>query len=140
MSFGQWYLRRERIGRRTYWLHYTLPIAGLALLAGLADGAFGYPGLVPTAPATGVVDWFGGPLSLVIAVASFVPSISSSVTRLHDRGHSAWWLLWCVVPLVGAIVLLMQIGLLRGDGGPNRYGPPEGRPVQPEGAGLDAWA
>ena len=140
MTLWAWYLRRGRIGRRTFWLHYTLPLAGLALLAGLADGAFGDPGLMPSEPAGGVVDWFGGPLSVVIAVGSFIPSISSSVTRLHDRGYSAWWLLWCVVPLVGAIVLTVQIGCLRGDGGPNRYGPPEGPPAAPQPTGLDTWA
>jgi uncharacterized membrane protein YhaH (DUF805 family) len=51
------------------------------------------------------------------------------VARLHDRGHSAWWLLWILLPLVGVIVLLVQNGFLRGDGGPNRYGPSAGQHV-----------
>ncbi|MFD2090304.1 DUF805 domain-containing protein [Blastococcus deserti] len=42
---------------------------------------------------------------------------------MHDRGHSAWWLLWTLLPLVGWIVLLGQNGFPRGDAGPNRYGP-----------------
>jgi uncharacterized membrane protein YhaH (DUF805 family) len=140
MTFGEWYLRRGRISRRTYWLHYTLPLAALGLLAGLADGAFGYPGLMPTAPADGLVELFGGPLSLAVFAFTIAPSISSTVTRLHDRSHSAWWLLWALVPLVGAVVLVVQVGGLRGDGGPNRYGPPEGRPAEPQPTGLDTWA
>ena len=124
MSFGQWYLRRGRISRRTWWLHYTLPLAGLSILAGIADGALGYPGLLATEPPAGFVDWFGGPLSLALWLFGIVPSVTSNVTRLHDRGHSAWWLRWGLVPLVGAILLLVQMGFLRGDGGPNRYGAP----------------
>jgi hypothetical protein len=41
MGLGEWYLRRGRIDRRTWWLHYTLPIFGLSLLANLADAALG---------------------------------------------------------------------------------------------------
>jgi len=51
------------------------------------------------------------------------------VARLHDRGHSAWWLLWFLLPVVGWIVLFVQNAFLRGDGGPNRYGPAPDRPV-----------
>ena len=123
MTFAQWYLRRGRITRRTWWLHYTLPLAGLALLAGLADGAFGYPGLSTVESPGTMYELLGGPLSVLVSFFSLVPSISSTVTRLHDRGHSAWWLLWALLPVVGAILLFVQSGFLRGDGGPNRYGP-----------------
>ena len=68
-------------------------------------------------------------MSTAISLLTVVPSISSTVARLHDRGHSAWWLLWFLLPLVGVIVLLVQNGFLRGDGGPNKYGPPTGQPA-----------
>ena len=51
------------------------------------------------------------------------------MARLHDRGHSAWWLLWYLLPPLGVVVLLVQNGFLRGDGGPNKYGPPTHQPV-----------
>jgi uncharacterized membrane protein YhaH (DUF805 family) len=132
MSFGQWYLRRGRIGRRTYWLHYVLPIAVLQVLAFLADLSFGFTDLTTTATASSVSATGDlGPFSLVVSLLLLVPSISSQVTRLHDRGHSAWWLLFSLIPLVGAILLVVQTGFLRGDGGPNRYGPPTGPPRTP---------
>ena len=131
MSFTEWYLRRGRITRRTWWLHYTLPLAGLALLAGIADGVLGYPGLFPAEPPASLVDQFGGPLSMLVLIFSVVPSIASTVTRLHDRGHSAWWLLWYLAPLVGFVVILVQTAFLRGDGGPNRYGPAPDAAVVP---------
>jgi uncharacterized membrane protein YhaH (DUF805 family) len=132
MSFGQWCLRRGRITRRTYWLHYFLPILGLGILAFVADLAFGFTTLDTTTTSTSAsaslqLGWFG----IVVGLLTIVPSISSEVTRLHDRGHSAWWLLFGLIPLVGGILLLVQTGFLRGDGGPNRYGPPPsgGSPV-----------
>lgn len=128
MTFSEWFVCRGRISRQTWWLRYTVTILGLAVLAALADASLGYP-MFTVAP-QGVVEYLGGPVSTAISLLTIVPSISSTVARLHDRGHSAWWLLWFLLPLVGVIVLLVQNGFLRGDGGPNKYGPPAGQPVQ----------
>ena len=125
MTLAQWYVPTGRMRRRRWWLHYTLPIAGLFVLAGLADGALGYPGPLSTEPPTGAVEEFGGPMSTLVFALSVVPSIASTVTRLHDRDHSAWWLLWYLVPAVGAVVMLVTAGFLRGDSVPNSYGWPE---------------
>ncbi|SDO34056.1 DUF805 domain-containing protein [Geodermatophilus sp. DSM 45219] len=127
MGFGEWYVRRGRINRTTWWLHYTLPIAGLGLLATFADAALGYPVFSSTVEPGDVWAYLGGPLSTVVSLFTLVPSISSSVTRLHDRGHSAWWLLWMLVPLVGWLVLFIQNGFLAGHPVPNRYGSPPGQ-------------
>ena len=127
MTFSEWFVCRGRISRQTWWLRYALPILGLGVLAALADASLGYP-MVKVSP-QGVVEYLGGPVSTAISLLTVVPSISSTVARLHDRGHSAWWLLWFLLPLVGVIVLLVQNGFLRGDGGPNRYGPSTGQHV-----------
>ena len=126
MTFTEWFVCRGRISRQIWWLHYTLPIAGLAILAALADASLGYPGF-SAAPDQGVVEYVGGPVSTAIGLLTVVPSISSTVARLHDRGHSAWWLLWILLPVVGVLLLFVQNGFLRGDGGPNRYGPSTGQ-------------
>jgi uncharacterized membrane protein YhaH (DUF805 family) len=144
MGFGEWYVRRGRIGPRTWWLHYFVPLVVLALLAGLADGALGYPGLAPGTDAQrlyaeGLYAWTGGPLGLSVLLFSVVPTVSSQVTRLHDRGHSAWWLLLNLVPLVGPVVLFVQMGFLPGAAGPNDYGYPEGWIGDRLGAGVDTW-
>jgi len=132
MSFGQWYLRRGRISRRTWWLHYGLVIVGLAVLATIADTVLGYPGLVPEPADAGTLyGTTGGPFELLVTLGTIVPSISSTVARLHDRDHSAWWLLWWLLPVVGWIVLFVDNGFLRGTPGPNRYGPPTDVPIEP---------
>jgi uncharacterized membrane protein YhaH (DUF805 family) len=138
MSLLQWYVSRGRINRSTWWLQYTLPLVLLSLLGTTADLAFGYltwNDLVATDPSSmGMYDT--GPFATTVAVLTVVPSISSTVTRLHDRGHSAWWLLLGLVPLFGVIALLVIAGFLRGDGGPNRYGPPNRPPQQLAGEPL----
>jgi uncharacterized membrane protein YhaH (DUF805 family) len=126
VSFGEWFLCRGRITRRVWWLHYTLVLLAFAVLSALADASLGYPFFDEPAEPSWVYDAFGGPVSGVVSLFTLVPSISSSVARLHDRNHSAWWLLWMLVPLVGWIVLLVQNGFLVGQGGINRYGPPPG--------------
>jgi uncharacterized membrane protein YhaH (DUF805 family) len=129
VNFGEWYLCRGRISRRTWWLHYGVVISVLSVLAALADASMGYPVFSAPVEPVDLYDYVGGPVSLFITLFTLAPSISSTVARLHDRGHSAWWLLWFLVPVVGWILLFVQNGFLRGDGGPNRYGPAPGHRV-----------
>jgi uncharacterized membrane protein YhaH (DUF805 family) len=129
MSFGQWYVSRGRIDRRTFWLYYLLPILAASVVAEVLDVAFGFTGYGSTADSSSA---FGGPIALLVSLATLVPSISSTVTRLHDRGHSAWWLLWALLPGIGWLVLIVQTWFLPGTTGPKRYGPPA-RPVSEPG-------
>ena len=129
MSIGQWYVSRGRIPRRVFWLHYVLPIFAVGIVAMILDAMLGLWLVAPAAEGGPEFSSGTGLLSTVAWLGTLVPSISSNVTRLHDRGHSAWWLLWLLLPLAGAIVLLVQIGFLRGDAGPNQYGPAPDRPV-----------
>lgn len=55
-------------------------------------------------------------------LASLVPSFTVTVRRLHDSGHSAWWLLFALVPFIGGIVLFIFM-LLDSEAGDNQYGP-----------------
>ncbi|MGW0772937.1 DUF805 domain-containing protein [Streptomyces sp. NPDC002835] len=54
-------------------------------------------------------------------VAVLVPILAVSVRRLHDTGHSAWWLLMYFVPLAGAIVMLVFM-VSEGQAAENKYG------------------
>jgi uncharacterized membrane protein YhaH (DUF805 family) len=61
------------------------------------------------------------PYALYLLVA-IVPSLAVSVRRLHDTGHSGWWLLLDFVPIVGAIILLIWLAT-DSEPGMNQYGP-----------------
>ncbi len=127
MGFTQWYLRRGRIDRRTWWWHYTLPLMGLTALAVLADVSVGSTDLADVAAGGSLY----GPVVVAVVVLTAPASLSSSAARLHDRGLSAGWLLVGLVPYLGGLALLVVNGFLRGDGGPNRYGPPTSLPPRP---------
>ncbi|OEE57745.1 hypothetical protein A1OO_17365 [Enterovibrio norvegicus FF-33] len=46
-------------------------------------------------------------LSLIFSLALLIPSISLTARRLHDTGRSGWWQLIALIPLVGAIVMIV---------------------------------
>jgi uncharacterized membrane protein YhaH (DUF805 family) len=63
-----------------------------------------------------------GYLSSIYGLAVLLPSLAVGVRRLHDTGRSGLWILIGLVPLVGAIVLIVFY-VIEGDAGENEYGP-----------------
>jgi uncharacterized membrane protein YhaH (DUF805 family) len=63
-----------------------------------------------------------GVLSGIYSLAVLLPSIGVAIRRLHDTDHSAWWLFITLIPIIGAIILLV---FLVKDSTPseNQYGP-----------------
>ncbi|HXA58744.1 MAG TPA: DUF805 domain-containing protein, partial [Streptosporangiaceae bacterium] len=43
----------------------------------------------------------------IYGLAVLIPGLAVAVRRLHDTGRSGWWLLIGLVPLIGAIVLIV---------------------------------
>jgi uncharacterized membrane protein YhaH (DUF805 family) len=114
-SFRRYAVFRGRSTRRELWAFATINLiillVALAALANVAD-TNGKAG-----PATIVVIT----LLVVWSLAALVPSLSMTVRRLHDLGLSAWWLLLCFVPFLGAVFFLL-IMALPGQKYPNRFG------------------
>ena len=71
---------------------------------------------------SGISDTLGNLLAGIYWLAILVPSLAVAVRRLHDTNKSGWWLLIALVPVVGAIILLVFY-LLDSDRGTNNYGP-----------------
>ena len=61
-------------------------------------------------------------LSSLFSLATFIPSLSVFVRRLHDIGRSGWWFFLGVIPLIGIIVLIYWL-CQPSTPGPNEYGP-----------------
>lgn len=62
-----------------------------------------------------------GLLSGLYSLAVLIPSLAVTVRRLHDTGRTGWWLLIGLIPLIGAIVLLVFM-LLDSQPGDTEYG------------------
>ena len=99
-----------RAGRPEFW-SFTLVYLVSSVVLSFIDGILG-----TTSARTGV-----GLLSGVFAVALFVPALAVTVRRLHDCDRSGWWTVISLVPVLGALVLLVLV-LLKGTPGPNRFG------------------
>jgi len=100
-----------RARRKEYWFFVLFYIL-FSLLVGFIDGMIG-----TFDPATGI-----GTLGIIYALALLVPSIAVTVRRLHDTDRSGWWILISLVPLLGAIVLIVFM-VLDSTPGQNRFGP-----------------
>lgn len=46
-------------------------------------------------------------LTLVYSLVLLVPSIGVATRRLHDTGRTGWWQLIALIPILGAIVLIV---------------------------------
>lgn len=62
-----------------------------------------------------------GPLTALLLIVIFLPSLSLQVRRLHDAGFSGWWFFIGFVPFIGLVAQLL-IPLWEGTDGPNEYG------------------
>lgn len=100
-----------RAQRAEYWyfvLFYILIFIGLSFIDGVMGSFSSEAGM----------GFLGGLLTLGL----LIPSIAVGVRRLHDTGRSGWWLLLALIPLVGAIVLLV-FTVQDSEAGANSYGP-----------------
>ncbi|HZC27084.1 MAG TPA: DUF805 domain-containing protein [Actinopolymorphaceae bacterium] len=76
-----------------------------------------------------------GPFYLLLVLynlAVLLPSLAVGVRRLHDTNRSGFWILIGLIPLVGAIILIVFYAS-PGTQGPNSHGA-DPKAVQPGGA------
>jgi len=99
-----------RARRAEYWWFYLFVIIAF-VIASILDSLLGFGGSVGPY----------GILSAILGLAMLVPSLAAGVRRLHDTDRSGWWLLIALIPLVGAIVLLVFY-VSEGTRGDNRFG------------------
>ncbi|MEP7045021.1 MAG: DUF805 domain-containing protein [Dokdonella sp.] len=106
----QYFAFEGRARRKEYWMFTLINVIISIVLMGV-DHVLG------TLSATSGIGLLGG----IYALAVLLPSLAVSVRRLHDTDRSGWWLLICLVPLIGGIVLLVFM-CLEGTRGTNRFG------------------
>lgn len=107
-----------RVNRAPYWyVHLVISAVHIVIFAALVGPAVlsGDPRMMVNS---------AGAMSLISLLMIPVLWISLAVTvkRCHDRDKSGWWIFIVLVPLIGPIWFLIDVGFLRGTPGPNQYG------------------
>lgn len=105
MPIRREFLSAGRLSRSGFWWRHALGLPPAMFLCIAADTLIGRP------------------LGLLTAAATTAFLVSVWARRLHDRGHSAWWLLVGAVPVLGFLALLIECGLRGSEAAPNRFGP-----------------
>ena len=115
MDFKKFYLSPEgRVNRKQFWLWFVLPLTAIIFLLALVD--------VKTGNYNPELSM--GLFSGIFALVALIPAIIVYIKRFHDRDKSGWWVLIGLIPIIGSIWLLIELGFLKGTPGPNRFGPP----------------
>jgi uncharacterized membrane protein YhaH (DUF805 family) len=77
--------------------------------------------LIFAAAAAGLTFTGGIIYGLLYLLIMLIPSLAVLTRRLHDAGHSGWWVFLNFVPLIGSVWVLILV-LQEGQRGDNRYG------------------
>lgn len=108
--FSKYATFKGRARRSEYWWYWLFAV----ILSCVAVGVDYSMGWINRTIGLGVC-------SGILSLALLLPNLAVAVRRLHDTGHSGWWYLITLIPLVGPIVLLIFLVL---DSQPeeNRFG------------------
>ncbi|PIE49069.1 MAG: hypothetical protein CSA39_04460 [Flavobacteriales bacterium] len=113
-----WYLKvlkqyadfNGRARRKEYWMFGLFNMI-FAIVAMILDNILGI-----------AIEGVGyGPLYGLYILAVLIPGLAVSVRRLHDIGKSGWMILIALIPLIGAIWLLVLM-VTDSNSGENKYG------------------
>lgn len=99
-----------RARRKAYWMFVLFNIIA-AVIVGVIDNVLGL-----------TREGGYGPISGLYSLAVFLPGLALAVRRLHDTGHTGWWMLIGLIPIIGWIVLLVFF-VTESQPGSNQYGP-----------------
>ena len=105
---------KGRVSRGVYWVGFACGVLAYFssnVFLGWARG--GQPG--------------GGTLvlaliSLALSLASLWLWLAVSIKRYHDRNKTGWWVLIGLIPYIGMLVQVIELGFFPGTPGPNPYG------------------
>jgi uncharacterized membrane protein YhaH (DUF805 family) len=100
-------------------LHYWLASIGVGAVASVISSMlFGMSGVF-----MGHFNPLPMVLILPLVAAEFWIGIALGIKRCHDRDKSGLFLLVGLIPIIGGLWLLIDLGFIDGTPGPNQYGP-----------------
>ncbi len=140
-----------RIGRAHWWAAWVLLLIVEVAFNAVLSPMMGDDIPFPDGSWSSIVDMAGDKSGALTALIFLYPNLAMNVKRLHDRGLSGWYTLVFIIPFVAATAIsavadragptplegwvtlisgfaalwfLANLGVLRGNPGPNRFGLP----------------
>jgi uncharacterized membrane protein YhaH (DUF805 family) len=108
-----------RASRKEYWMFYLFYMI-FAIFAMVADNILGITFTVGEGYYAVNIGY--GWIYLLFVLALLIPGLAVGIRRLHDVGKSGWWLLISLIPLIGAIWIIVLLAT-DGTADNNIYGP-----------------
>ena len=106
---------RGRAGRKEFWLFVLVSFMFITIARWLDLWLF--PDLRGDSGA--------GPVSLILYVATIVPTLALVARRVHDVGLSAWWLLLLIPPITPVgLICIVTLAIVPSREGENKHGQP----------------
>ncbi|MEQ1695607.1 MAG: DUF805 domain-containing protein [Hyphomicrobiaceae bacterium] len=116
-----------RIGRGRFWFGILMCILS-ALIVGLVLGFLAGIVIGVTSNGNTSPDQLQGAVFMLVSLPIIIfacwTQFAVMAKRCHDRGKSGWWSLLILIPLVGLLWAIVDLGILEGQPGKNTYGPP----------------
>jgi uncharacterized membrane protein YhaH (DUF805 family) len=113
-----------RINRAKWWLGLLILVIVQWIIWYIVSMTMGVDMMTANDPAQ--MEQMMTAIGIPVAIISLIflyPTLALYTKRWHDRGKSGWWTLIILIPLIGGIWALIELGILRGTVGPNQYGP-----------------
>lgn len=111
-----WTSFEGRIGRADYWLKYFVPYIAIYIVLMIVDMSVGLTYDAGTGSESGI-------LSSIFVLINIWFGLAVGAKRCHDRNRSGWFQAIMLIPILGWIWLLVELGFLKGTEGENRFGP-----------------
>jgi uncharacterized membrane protein YhaH (DUF805 family) len=107
---------RGRIGRGAYWGSLVIMFVLFLIIGSMLP-----PAAAEGAPPPEMSDPAAFAIFVGIILSTWI-NLAISVKRFHDRDKAGWWVLISLIPIVGPLWLLIELGFLPGTPGANQYG------------------
>jgi len=116
-----------RIGRQTWWLGLIALVVLQWIVMFVLSLVFGFSMMgnmdANNPEAMGMAMGAMSVPFIIVLLIFLWPGLALYAKRWHDRGKSGWWTLILLIPIIGGLWALIELGFLRGTEGPNQYGP-----------------
>ncbi len=114
-----------RLRRRDYWIGVLILLVVSVVLNSIVGMMFTPTIVVSGSNTTMNMNALSGMMgaSSLVSLIMLWPSIALGVKRCHDRGKSGFWCLLVLIPIIGWLWWLIDLGILDGTPGPNQFGP-----------------